>query len=415
MAKQKFEYRDFDTLSYPDDLDRHLVEGDEDGFTYPDCIRFGVRKRIGMSIENVVTAGGKAQEKMAQGWRAAEKAAGLDDQWVKKQQNKIASENLSPEAAAEKLNASYKARYKEIKGEDPPENVLQLFGTGINTFLTSMEGVQKNVRDLKAQGQTANELGAIYLNMPNAIQFNEEADWSGQEIGAMGNMVKSAVEGDSQAVSTLKGVAAGNVGNIVGSAVGGIGALMSKMGVQGGLFGMALGAMAAGSPIQKGLEKSLAVAQNPYMEMMFSGIGFRQFQFDFKFLPKSTKEQAIVHSIIKMFRLNSRPTYVQGEFGKSFMNYPMEFNIEFLTKSKAGRLEDTWNTNSSLPQLKPVVCGNVTTNYTPDNQWSAHEGGRPNAIQLSLSFKETELVMAEDLVADEGSGFASDYEPYGGF
>ena len=111
------------------------------------------------------------------------------------------------------------------------------------------------------------------------------------------------------------------------------------------------------------------------------------------------------HSIIKMFRLNSRPTYVQGEFGKSFMNYPMEFNIEFLTKTKRGK--DTWNTNSSLPQLKPVVCGNVTTNYTPDNQWSAHEGGRPNAIQLSLSFKETELVMAEDVEAG--------YQPYGGF
>ena len=48
---------------------------------------------------------------------------------------------------------------------------------------------------------------------------------------------------------------------------------------KGGMFGAAIGALAAGSPIQKGLESTFGVVQNPYLEMMFSGIGFRQFQF----------------------------------------------------------------------------------------------------------------------------------------
>ena len=39
----------------------------------------------------------------------------------------------------------------------------------------------------------------------------------------------------------------------------------------------------------------------------------------------------------------------------------------------------------------------MSTNYAPDNMWLAHQGGKPNAMQLSLAFKETELVMAEDV------------------
>jgi len=137
------------------------------------------------------------------------------------------------------------------------------------------------------------------------------------------------------------------------------------------------------------------------MEMMFSGIGFRQFQFDFTFRPKNLTEQTTIQKIIKMFRLNSRPTFTEGAMGKSFMNYPMEFKIEFLTRNNA----DTFVLNPGLPKMKSVVCGNVTTNYTPDNAWIAHKGGHPNAIQLSLTFKETELVMAEDVADLVGGGF----------
>ena len=175
---------------------------------------------------------------------------------------------------------------------------------------------------------------------------------------------------------------------------------MSKMGIKGGMFGAAIGALAAGSPIQKGLESTFGVVQNPYLEMMFSGIGFRQFQFDFTFRPRNDTEQKTVHQIIKMFRLNSRPTFTEQGLGKSFMDYPKEFRIDFLTKCEGPEKHDeegVWIINTAVPQLKTCVCTNVSTNYAPDNMWLAHKGGKPNAIQLSMSFKETELVMAKDV------------------
>jgi hypothetical protein len=39
MAKQAWQYKEFGTLIYPDDSNK------TEEFDFPDCIRFGVRKR----------------------------------------------------------------------------------------------------------------------------------------------------------------------------------------------------------------------------------------------------------------------------------------------------------------------------------------------------------------------------------
>jgi len=181
------------------------------------------------------------------------------------------------------------------------------------------------------------------------------------------------------------------------------------------MFGMALGAMAAGGPLQQGAEAALGVAQNPYMEMMFSGVGFRAFQFEFIMRPRSEDEVDEVADILRMFRTFTKPTFVEGVLGKSFMDYPMEFQIEFLTgggytefgheESTARGRGDTakggfgtnYIPNPFVPKIKTCVCDNVTSNYTPQSIWAAHEDGVPVAVNLSLSFQETELVMAEDV------------------
>ena len=89
----------------------------------------------------------------------------------------------------------------------------------------------------------------------------------------------------------------------------------------------------------------------------------------------------------------------------------MYFNIEFLTlTSNAGkRLDRTvgirdvggggeyYATNKYLPKIKTCVCNSVKTNFNASAMWAAFEGGKPVTTELSLTFKETELVMAEDV------------------
>ena len=80
------------------------------------------------------------------------------------------------------------------------------------------------------------------------------------------------------------------------------------------------------------------------------------------------------------------------------MDHPMEFSIEFLMQNPGG---GSWLPNSNIPKIKNCVCDNVTTNYTPQSIWASYHAGHPDAVNLNLSFQETELVMAED-VRDKG-------------
>ena len=92
------------------------------------------------------------------------------------------------------------------------------------------------------------------------------------------------------------------------------------------------------------------------------------------------------------------------------MDYPMEFQVEFLTWAGGAYSKNlgpstgegavhggNFIPNTFVPKLKNCVCDNVSSNYTPQSIWAAHDQGVPVAVNLSLSFQETELVMAEDV------------------
>jgi hypothetical protein len=212
-------------------------------------------------------------------------------------------------------------------------------------------------------------------------------------------------------MQSLAGGAVGSAGNLLAASAGGIvGKVLSSIpgvsGMTGGLLGMI-----GGNVIQSGAEAAFSVKQNPYMEMMFSGVGFRKFQFEFIMRPRDGDEVEEVAEILNKFRTFTKPTYTEGSLGKSFMDYPMEFQIEFLTSgqrtmpnsddSQATRQGGmSFMTNPHVPKLKNCVCDSVSSNFTPQSIWAAHAGGNPVAVTLGLSFQETELVMAEDVMGD---------------
>ena len=394
------------SLIYPLDLN--------DEAFYPDCVCFTIQKRTGVSIDKLVEAGGAGIETAQALWNDLSPDLATKIKSAKKEMKEGATKVEIREATQKVINA-WKADPKN-KDFKLPDNMAELLGSSFKTFATSMRASQETAL---ARGKSgANILGSIYLNMPNGIQFDEKASWSGQELGFMGKMSKDFVGGTGAAGDvgkTLGGAAIGSGGSIVGAAVGAIPSLVSKLGISGGMFGAAIGAMAAGGPMQKGAEAALGVAQNPYMEMMFSGVGFRSFQFEFIMRPRHETEMAEVAEILRMFRTFTKPTFVEGKLGKSFMDYPMEFQIEFLTSSSKTEFDksndpndqdkggasrkggDSYILNPFVPQLKNCVCDSVTSNYTPQSIWAAHDQGKPVAVTLGLSFQETELVMAEDV------------------
>lgn len=402
--KGKYEPPKFGSaLKYPDDLS---AEGQ-----YPDAICFTIMKRTGVSIQEV---GNAATIGLGHVRKGATEASGIgksdDTSWMSKPDRAeieaiMAKEGVAEETKKADVRARLDEKWKKLNKGDPPENLFETMMGGIAHFAKAIGGAQKAAgqrrkdrRKLETMRGSKDIIGSIYMNMPAGITFTDKANWAGDSLGAVGKLVKDVVGGSGDAGSTVAGALTGSAGNIAGAAVGGIASLAAKMGLKGGLMGMAVGAAAGGSVIQKGAEAALGVSMNPYMEMMFSGIGFRDFQFDFTMRPRSVGEMESVEQIIRMFRTHTRPSWVGGKLGKSFMEYPMEFSIEFLTTAEGS---DSYALNTHVPKLKTCVCDSVTTNYSPQNMWTAHRNGAPIAITLGLHFQETELVMAQDVLDDD--------------
>ena len=372
--------KSFSTLTYPFDL------GPE--YFTPDCIVFEFFKRTGVSLANVAEGASDAWSNVQDAYETYvdirddsdwAKALAMDDADFRKRSGGASAKELYDKALANMRAETIK--YNGVFSE----NKMEAMTNGAKAFYSGGAMARDN---FKTENSKLIPIGNIYLNMPNGFATSEEATWGGQELGLTGTAVKSLFQNNQNTQGGLTGAAVGGIGNLMGVGLGATaGTLMGKMGL-----GAVVGGLLGGGSIQKGLEAGLRMAQNPYMEMMFSGIGFRSFKFDFIFHPHSKDEIVTVSNIIKMFRQHSRPTWSDGPLGKSFMDYPLEYGIEFMTDKNG-----SWETNQHLPKLKHCVCSSVETNFTPNGVWSAYKAGAPVAITLGLSFSETELIMADDI------------------
>jgi len=375
---------DFGQLKYPSDLS-------EEHF-FPEAIRFGFVQRKGVDFKEV-TAAMKTEYKnelkssRKANMRRAVIASGIEGF------DPIVSDATRNPADKARIDAEIQKYKDSHDGASPDDSYME---TIFNEISAGWAGGQAALGVVQAHNSTKREIGSVYLNMPNSIALNEPAGWGGQELGVMGNLTKGVLKGsDTSAMEGMAGAAVGSAGNLLAAAAGGIvGTVLSRIPGVSGMTGGLLGAI-GGNVIQSGAEAAFSVKQNPYMEMMFSGIGFRSYKFDFVFRARNKTEIKTVGEIIKKFRQHSRPTWVESGFGKSFMNYPQEFQIQFLTD-----FNNSYEQNLNLPYLKPAVCTSVDTNFTPNNIWAAYDKGAPVAITLGLSFSETELVMADDVARD---------------
>ena len=377
---------------------------------FPECIKFTVKQRLGMNIDKVVNQTVDSMKNLVKkGGNTIPRALNLHKQIQERDGNAFGPWLLSL--------AELKQKFKEVTNQSYDDLDLVKAGTdAFKDFTAPMMDEHNRLRTanagLKPSQQNRKTLGAIYLNMPNAIQYNEGANWSGQALGVGGDQMNRMVSGGDTGgfQDRLGGMVAGNLGNLAGAGVGGIiGGISSLLGIGGNsMVGMAAGAF-AGENLQRGFESGLSISQNPYMEMMFQGIGFRSFKFDFVLRPRHEKELEEVGAILKAFREFSRPSWNKSFGGQAFMNYPMEFDIQFLTlEGTESYFGSNFVENQHLPILKPCVLSNVDTNYTPQSIWAAHKAGAPVAVTLGLSFQETELVMAEDIQKNDWPKDGSD-------
>jgi len=138
------------------------------------------------------------------------------------------------------------------------------------------------------------------------------------------------------------------------------------------------------------LNRGLGRADNPFMEVLFTTMGVREFSYNFNFAPRNSDETAEIQQIIQLFRFHMAPEMQQAN--SRYLTLPSEFDIHYMFKGKDGHGRE----NDYFNRITTCVLTSVDVNYTP-NGVRSFEDGSPTAIAMSLSFRETEILTKEKI------------------
>ena len=260
------------------------------------------------------------------------------------------------------------------------------------------------------QMQKGPNIATISLFMPETMAINYSSNYQEvsltQELGKPG-LVASAysdVKGrDLQgAVSTF----GSTYGKALGSSI--MGSVMSK--ITGG----------SAENITGVLNQSQGIFLNPQLQLLYKGIGLREFQLEFILTPKTAAEAETVRNICDSFAYFSLPGLAGAVDGKSgqFLTPPQVFNIQFQFLGQSGILGKISNaingalnatglgflSSSTITNGKPSktftvndsVLTNVSVDYAP-NGWATYDDGNPVQTRLTLQFKETSIYTKESM------------------
>lgn len=288
-------------------------------------------------------------------------------------------------------------------------------------YSTSEGNVQKNLNSNSASAKTGGvssrqyqgkimQMGrnwtkintTITLYMPPTVKVQYKSEYNDVPISPIAAGGAATIEAFATGVKkgamsdwTKAGKMAGNVGEAVaeGAAIAGAKLLMGSADIFAP-GSSALAQIAAG-----------AVIGNK-MELLFQGVGRRDFSYQFTFIPQSASEAQSVAKIVNTFKMNMLPEYMSGKvsaFGKDFdflkggsiLTIPNAFDISYMYLDK----QNPWiNKIAScyLTSMDIEYGGDKYVTYHPMVEpISGKVGPPPQRTVVSLNFREIEILTRE--------------------
>jgi hypothetical protein len=160
--------------------------------------------------------------------------------------------------------------------------------------------------------------------------------------------------------------------------------------IQNALSATAIGALGGNVSANQLISRATGQVFNPNLELLFDGVGLRNFQFNFDFFPRNKKEAEEVILIIRT--LKRRMSARRNSGGDSnvkgvFISAPHIFQLTYM---KGGKKHPVLNS------FLPMALVDLQINYTGSNTYSTFWDGTPTHMQMSLAFKELNPIYAED-------------------
>lgn len=208
---------------------------------------------------------------------------------------------------------------------------------------------------------------AIALYLPQKPSSTYQADWMAEDLGIVGGVSQQlrGVVSQDGFINGLKAALAGGGGLAASAVMTGASSIDTN-----GLGNIGSAMQASGGYVQ-----------NPFKAQLFKSMGFRQFAFEYSFLPKNPTELLEVQEIIRTFKLYMHPTLGLEKF---IMDYPAEFTLAFYHKEKR---------NEELFKVSNCALTSMSVDYGgTDFVTFRSKPGAPTEITMKLQFTELEIL-----------------------
>jgi hypothetical protein len=185
-----------------------------------------------------------------------------------------------------------------------------------------------------------------------------------------------------------------------------IGSLTGNAGIRSGALNTSNAIGGQTDALINAYNLSRGEAFNPFKEVLFKGVEFREFSFTFQMYPRSKDESDSINEIVELFRYHMHPEENTAQEGRFFI-YPSDFDIEFYTLFDNEESNDVVDPefgllamdsaksikeNKYLMSLSTCVLTSMDVNYTPSNVFVTHNDGSPMGVEMTLRFRETEIM-----------------------
>ena len=226
---------------------------------------------------------------------------------------------------------------------------------------------------------------SIALYMPPSVSVNYGINYADKEVGGLAEMglgvIKAFTMGGGDTLANLTDAFDVVTGNLAGEAL--TGTLLKGLDV-----------VASGAETLAQLETGKVIT--PRMELMFQGVGRRNFSYTFNFIPKSVKEAQIVEEIIYTFKENMHPEYANAETRRE-MRIPNTFEISYMYQNKQNDFLNKIST-CSLTSMSVQYGADRFTAYEPTSTSSRQGSGPPpQKSQITLNFTELEILSKQHI------------------
>jgi hypothetical protein len=135
-----------------------------------------------------------------------------------------------------------------------------------------------------------------------------------------------------------------------------------------------------GTDFGKQVDQVTGKAVNPHMALLFKGMGFRKFQFDFQLMARNQKESESIRRIIQAFKEAMHPD-VEGE-GDRYWLFPDNFEIGLFSPA-----------DDYLFKISTCVLTGMSVDYAGSGIPSFFAAnGAPVDVRMSLEFSELEIL-----------------------